>query len=40
METIGEKRCDHLFLRWGDLVAPSVRKEPDRSGLSREDLSC
>ena len=36
MEIIGEKRCDHLFLRWEDLVVPSIRKEPKRADVSRE----
>ena len=40
METIAEKRCDHLFLWWGDLVAPSIRKEPNRADVSLEDVSC
>ena len=38
METIGEKRCDHLFLRWEDLLVPSIRKEPYRADVSLEDL--
>ena len=38
METIGEKRCDHLFLRWEELLVPSIRKEPYRAGVSLEDL--
>ena len=38
METIGEKRCDHLFLRWEDLLVPSIRKEPHRADVSLEDL--
>ena len=37
METIGEKRCDHLFLRWKDLLVPSIRKEPYRADVSLED---
>ena len=37
METVGEKRCDHLFLRWEDLSVPSIRKEPYRADVSLED---
>ena len=37
METIGEKRCDHLFLPWEDLFVPSIRKEPYRADVSLED---
>ena len=40
METIGEKRRDHLFLRWEDLLVPSIRKEPNRADVSLGDLSC
>ena len=36
MKTIGEKRCVHLFLRWEDLVVPSIRKEPNRADVSLE----
>ena len=38
MESIGEKRCDHLFHRWEELLVPSIRKEPYRAGVSLEDL--
>ena len=40
IETIAEKRCDHLFLRWGDLVVLSIRKEPKEEEVSFDDLSC
>ena len=38
LETIGEKRCDHLFLRWKDLVVRSIRKVPHDYQLIRYEL--
>ena len=39
MEIIGEKRRDHLFFPWQDLVVPRIRKEPKRADVSLKDLS-
>ena len=38
LETIGEKRCDHLFLWWKDLVVRSIRKVPHDYQLIRYEL--
>ena len=39
METIGEKRCDHPFLRREDVVVSSISKQPNTAEVSLEDLS-
>ena len=39
MQIIGEKRRDHLFLPWQDLVVPRIRKGPKSADVSLKDLS-